>query len=217
MLQRLHALRRFGVRPGLDAIRALLDAARQSRARAARHSRRRHQRQGLDGGDDRGGRSRRRQARRALHLAAPAALHRAHSPSTARSSARDRVAALAERVLAVAGEHTFFEVATAMALLAFAEARVDVAVLEVGLGGRLDATNVVERPRCSIVTRWRSITPSGARATPWSRSRARRRASGSAAVRRCTPATTTTAAALLAGGGGARRRGADRALRARLR
>ena len=40
---------------------------------------------------------------------------------------------------------SFFECATAIALLAFAEARVDIAVLEVGLGGRLDATNVVPR------------------------------------------------------------------------
>lgn len=40
---------------------------------------------------------------------------------------------------------TFFEAVTAMALLEFAERAVDVAVLEVGLGGRLDATNVVDR------------------------------------------------------------------------
>ncbi|HWV37662.1 MAG TPA: folylpolyglutamate synthase/dihydrofolate synthase family protein [Vulgatibacter sp.] len=37
---------------------------------------------------------------------------------------------------------TYFEAATALAFEAFAEARVDVAILEVGLGGRLDATNV---------------------------------------------------------------------------
>lgn len=46
---------------------------------------------------------------------------------------------------------TFFEVTTVLALHAFAEARVDAAVLEVGLGGRLDATNVVE-PVASVVT-----------------------------------------------------------------
>lgn len=40
---------------------------------------------------------------------------------------------------------SFFELTTAMALLAFARAKVDVAVLEVGLGGRLDATNVVDK------------------------------------------------------------------------
>lgn len=46
---------------------------------------------------------------------------------------------------------TFFEVTTLLALWWFAECRVDVAVLEVGLGGRLDATNVVE-PLVSAVT-----------------------------------------------------------------
>ena len=46
---------------------------------------------------------------------------------------------------------TFFEVTTLLALLAFAEQRVDAAVLEVGLGGRLDATNVVE-PIASAIT-----------------------------------------------------------------
>jgi dihydrofolate synthase/folylpolyglutamate synthase len=46
---------------------------------------------------------------------------------------------------------TFFEVSTLLALLAFAEASVDLAVLEVGLGGRLDATNVVE-PVASAIT-----------------------------------------------------------------
>ena len=46
---------------------------------------------------------------------------------------------------------SFFEVLTAMAFLAFAEAAVDLAVLEVGLGGRLDATNIVD-PLVSIIT-----------------------------------------------------------------
>jgi len=47
---------------------------------------------------------------------------------------------------------TFFELVTACAFLAFAEAGVEAAVVEVGLGGRLDATNIV-RPRvCAITT-----------------------------------------------------------------
>jgi len=46
---------------------------------------------------------------------------------------------------------TFFEFVTVMALLHFARERVDAAVIEVGLGGRLDATNLV-RPVVSIVT-----------------------------------------------------------------
>jgi len=46
---------------------------------------------------------------------------------------------------------TFFEATTAMALTHFAEQRVDVAIVEVGLGGRLDATNIVQ-PLASAVT-----------------------------------------------------------------
>lgn len=45
---------------------------------------------------------------------------------------------------------TYFETVTAMAFLLFAEARVDYVVLEVGLGGRLDATNVVTPELCVI-------------------------------------------------------------------
>jgi dihydrofolate synthase/folylpolyglutamate synthase len=46
---------------------------------------------------------------------------------------------------------TYFEVVTALAFLEFAERDVDVAVLEVGMGGRFDATNVV-RPLASVIT-----------------------------------------------------------------
>ncbi|WP_041593654.1 bifunctional folylpolyglutamate synthase/dihydrofolate synthase [Terriglobus roseus] len=46
---------------------------------------------------------------------------------------------------------SFFEVVTAIAFLAFAEAKIDIAVLEVGMGGRLDATNIVE-PAVSVIT-----------------------------------------------------------------
>jgi dihydrofolate synthase / folylpolyglutamate synthase len=46
---------------------------------------------------------------------------------------------------------TYFEVATALAFSAFAEAAVDVAVLEVGLGGRLDSTNLC-RPLATAIT-----------------------------------------------------------------
>jgi dihydrofolate synthase / folylpolyglutamate synthase len=46
---------------------------------------------------------------------------------------------------------SFFEVLTAMAFLHFAASGVDIAVLEVGMGGRLDATNVVE-PLLSVIT-----------------------------------------------------------------
>jgi dihydrofolate synthase/folylpolyglutamate synthase len=49
------------------------------------------------------------------------------------------------------GPPSFFETVTAMSFLQFAAKKVDIAVLEVGLGGRLDATNIVE-PVLSIIT-----------------------------------------------------------------
>lgn len=47
---------------------------------------------------------------------------------------------------------TFFEVTTAAAFLAFARTPADMLLLEVGLGGRLDATNVIAQPALSIIT-----------------------------------------------------------------
>ncbi len=46
---------------------------------------------------------------------------------------------------------SFFEVTTAMALSYFSESKVDIAVIEVGLGGRLDCTNIID-PDLSIIT-----------------------------------------------------------------
>jgi len=63
--------------------------------------------------------------------------------------AMDRAAAA--RPDPAADRPTYFEVTTALALLYFAERAVDAAVLEVGLGGRLDATNVC-RTTVSIIT-----------------------------------------------------------------
>ena len=93
--------------------------------------------------------------------------HRVHvytSPHLARFHERIRLAGaligepalaalLAECERANAGAPiTFFEITTAAALLAFAREPADWCLLEVGLGGRLDATNVVDRPRLTIVT-----------------------------------------------------------------
>ncbi|MDK2927514.1 MAG: dihydrofolate synthase / folylpolyglutamate synthase, partial [Bacillota bacterium] len=76
-----------------------------------------------------------------------------------REVAPDELAALLTRVRAAAeavaaaggGQATEFEVLTAAAFLYFARERVDYLVLEVGLGGRLDATNVVE-PQVAVIT-----------------------------------------------------------------
>ena len=47
---------------------------------------------------------------------------------------------------------TYFEITTIAALLAFARHPADYTLLEVGLGGRLDATNVIDRPELTIIT-----------------------------------------------------------------
>lgn len=59
-----------------------------------------------------------------------------------------RLASYLERVLAIAEgvSASFFEVTTAAAFLAFAEHRAEACIIEVGLGGRLDATNVIPNP-----------------------------------------------------------------------
>jgi dihydrofolate synthase/folylpolyglutamate synthase len=62
-----------------------------------------------------------------------------------------RVAAAAEGLDPGLGAASFFEVLTAMAFCYFAEQAVDIAVIEVGLGGRLDATNIVQ-PEVTAVT-----------------------------------------------------------------
>jgi dihydrofolate synthase/folylpolyglutamate synthase len=101
-----------------------------------------------------------------LRAVAEAAGYRAHvytSPHLVRFNERVRVAGslveddflgelLAEVERVNAGRPiTFFEVTTAAAFLAFARVKADIVLLEVGLGGRLDATNVIRRPAvCAI-------------------------------------------------------------------
>jgi len=47
---------------------------------------------------------------------------------------------------------TFFEITTAAAMLAFTRQKADAVILEVGLGGKLDATNVIDRPAVTVIT-----------------------------------------------------------------
>src|SRR5690606_24681408 len=65
-----------------------------------------------------------------------------------------QLAALLEECEAINGGEpiTFFEITTAAAFLAFSRQPADLLLLEVGLGGRLDATNVVERPLATCIT-----------------------------------------------------------------
>lgn len=62
------------------------------------------------------------------------------------------VSALASATEGLAEPCTEFELLTAAALLWFAEAGADIAVLEVGMGGRFDATNVIPRSECAVIT-----------------------------------------------------------------
>jgi dihydrofolate synthase/folylpolyglutamate synthase len=67
---------------------------------------------------------------------------------------RDQAAALMHEVYGVTDQReppTFFEMTTAMALLYFARRKVDVGIIEVGMGGRLDATNIII-PMVSVIT-----------------------------------------------------------------
>ncbi|MCR8726497.1 bifunctional folylpolyglutamate synthase/dihydrofolate synthase [Frigidibacter sp. ROC022] len=96
--------------------------------------------------------------------AAGQSAHAYTSPHLARFHERIRVAGeilaepelaalLAECESANAGEDiTFFEITTCAAFLAFARTPADWTLLEVGLGGRWDATNVIGRPKLSIIT-----------------------------------------------------------------
>lgn len=64
------------------------------------------------------------------------------------ATVRNRVEALRSEGISV----TFFEAMTAVALVLFRQAKVEVVVWETGMGGRLDATNVVD-PVCAVITR----------------------------------------------------------------
>ncbi|MDO5658237.1 MAG: folylpolyglutamate synthase/dihydrofolate synthase family protein [Paracoccus sp. (in: a-proteobacteria)] len=68
--------------------------------------------------------------------------------------AEDELAAILSEIEAVNDGQpiTFFEITTAAAMLAFSRSTADYTLLEVGLGGRLDATNVITSPRLCVIT-----------------------------------------------------------------
>ena len=68
-------------------------------------------------------------------------------------SAFEKVKALADELVAEGSYHpTYFEMLFLMGMVIFAEAGVDYVMLETGLGGRLDATNVLESPKVCVIT-----------------------------------------------------------------
>jgi dihydrofolate synthase/folylpolyglutamate synthase len=99
---------------------------------------------------------------RAIAEAAGLRVHAYTSPHLVRFNERIRLAgtlisddqlnAILDRIEAVSGEATVFESTTAAAFLAMSEIPADLAIIEVGLGGSLDATNVIDRPLLSVIT-----------------------------------------------------------------
>jgi len=65
----------------------------------------------------------------------------------------DDLCRLTQCLRKISVEITEFEFVTAMALVWFAEQNCDIVVLEVGLGGRLDATNIIRAPLCCVITK----------------------------------------------------------------
>ena len=151
-LEELAARRRFGMRPGLDAIRGTCAALGDpQKSFKAIH---------VAGTNGKG----------AVCAMLDAALRanglrvgRYTSPHLVKINERffldgapigdDVLSAAAEKVAKIAPDDlTFFEALTAVAFLVYADAKVDYAVLETGLGGRLDATNVCV-PELCVITR----------------------------------------------------------------
>ena len=138
--------------PSLDRIAALVDAAGRPAARLPRRPPHRHQRQDLHGADGRRAAQRDRAAHRPVHQPAPAARHRAdqhrqpadHAGALRRGLPRRGAVRGPRRRARTDVPLSKFEMLTAMGFAAFADAPVEAAVIEVGLGGRWDATNVVD-------------------------------------------------------------------------
>ena len=101
---------------------------------------------------------------RSIAQSAGLSVHALTSPHLVRFAERIRLAgtligdaALADALRRVEAVNdgrpiTFFEITTAVALLAFSETPADLCLIEVGLGGRFDATNVFDRPALSVIT-----------------------------------------------------------------
>jgi dihydrofolate synthase/folylpolyglutamate synthase len=152
-LEYLFGLQKHGIKPGLDTIARLLDGlGRPQAAYPALH---------IGGTNGKGSTA---AMAAAMLQAAGYRVGLYTSPHLVEFRERVRVngtmipeaavAALTERVARLAGQGpqpTFFEFTTALAFQYFAEARVEVAVVEVGLGGRFDATNLI-MPLASAIT-----------------------------------------------------------------
>jgi len=141
----LYGLQKHGIKPGLEAIQALLDRLD--------HPERRYPSLHIGGTNGKGSTAAMAASmlqaagyRVGLYTSPHLVDFRERILVNGTMISEERVADLTDRVRAVCGEShepTFFEFTTAMAFQHFADAGIDVAVVEVGLGGRFDATNVL--------------------------------------------------------------------------
>ena len=140
IIKKLYSRRRFGIRPGIDRIRILLDRlGNPERSFSSIH---------VVGTNGKGSTSAflssilSNSGYRTALFTSPHLVNfneRFRIDGTEINS--NQLAILLERVLAIAPEEsTFFEIVTALGALCFAEERVDIAVMEAGMGGRSDAT-----------------------------------------------------------------------------
>ena len=165
-LEDLAARRRFGMKPGLETIRAVCDALGDPQAKfKAIH---------VAGTNGKGAVCAILDAALRSHKGGggvpPPRIGRYTSPHLVKINERffldgapvddatlERVASVVNRTIEQSNNRTiedltFFEALTAVAFLLYAEAKVDYAILECGLGGRLDATNICNPALC-VITR----------------------------------------------------------------
>ncbi len=150
----LYGLQKHGIKPGLEAIQGLLDRLE--------HPERRYPSLHIGGTNGKGS-----AAAMAAAMLQAAGYRVGLYTSPHLVDFRERIlvdggmmteahlSGLTDRVRAVVGpprEATFFEFTTAMAFQHFADSGIDVAVIEVGLGGRFDATNVLAPVATAITT-----------------------------------------------------------------
>jgi dihydrofolate synthase/folylpolyglutamate synthase len=150
----LYGLQKHGIKPGLEAIRALLERlGRPERRYPTLH---------VGGTNGKGSTAALAASvltaagyRVGLYTSPHLVDFRERMVVNGRMMEEACVADLTGRVRAACGaprEPTFFEFTTAMAFQHFADSGVDVAVVEVGLGGRFDATNVLEPVAAAVTT-----------------------------------------------------------------
>lgn len=150
----LYGLQKHGIKPGLEAIQALLDRLG--------HPERRYPSLHIGGTNGKGSTAAMAASmlqaagyRTGLYTSPHLVDFRERMLVNGGFVSEERVADLTDRVRAACGpprEPTFFEFTTAMAFQYFADSDVDVAVVEVGMGGRFDATNVLAPAATAVVS-----------------------------------------------------------------